>query len=215
MNTSQNNGRRLTRRWRLAPSDVLRPAEFARMVALAQSKAKVSRKSRPKARDLAVIVLAGQQGLRVSEIAAMRIGYLERLSEEIIFVPTSKLREHEQGTLDESLIDRGVQVALERYLRTIPKEIRAIEAHPLFFNAAGAALTTRALQNAWSLYARRAGVKKSIHAGRHLAATVAIKAGGIKLAQRKLRHRSLSSTLVYQDIDFEEERRLLEEARIV
>ena len=58
-------------------------------------------------------------------------------------------------------------------------------------------------------------MKKSIHAGRHLAATEAIRIGGIKMAMRKLRHRSLTSTLIYQDLDFEEERRLLEEARVV
>ena len=61
----------------------------------------------------------------------------------------------------------------------------------------------------------RAGARQSIHAGRHLAATVAVKTGGLKLARKKLRHRALSSTLIYQDIDFEEERRLLEEARVV
>ena len=77
------------------------------------------------------------------------------------------------------------------------------------------ALTTRSLQFTWSRYADAAGVKKSIHAGRHLAATVAVNAGGLKLAMRKLRHRSLSSTLVYQDLDFETERRMLEEARVV
>ena len=67
----------------------------------------------------------------------------------------------------------------------------------------------------WEVYARAAGVEKSIHAGRHLAATEAVRVGGLKMAKRKLRHRSLTSTLVYQDIDFEEERRLLEEARVV
>ena len=41
------------------------------MVQLAQGRAKVSRKSRWKARDLAILVLAGQQGLRVGEIAAL------------------------------------------------------------------------------------------------------------------------------------------------
>ena len=45
--------------------------------------------------------------------------------------------------------------------------------------------------------------------------TVAIQAGGIKFAQRKLRHRSLTSTLIYQDLDFEQERQLLEECRFV
>ena len=86
----------------------------------------------------------------------------------------------------------------------------------MFYNdKTGKALTTRALQLAWEVYARAAGVQKSIHAGRHLAATEAVRIGGLKLAKRKLRHRSLTSTLVYQDLDFEEERRLLEAARVV
>ncbi len=214
MNGSQNKS--ITRRWRLDPSDVLRPEELQRMVALAQGKARVSRKTRWKARDLAVLILAGQQGLRVGEIAALRLGHLERLAEGILYVPTSKLREGERGTLDESLIDKGVQVVLERYLRTVPAEIRDQEDHALFFNPrTGKPLSKRTLQETWYVYARAAGVEKSIHAGRHLTATVAIRMGGLKLAKRKLRHRSLSSTLVYQDLDFEEERRLLEAARIV
>ncbi|MBN1444424.1 MAG: site-specific integrase [Planctomycetes bacterium] len=186
------------------------------MVALAQGKARVSRSRRWKARDLAVLVLAGQQGLRVGEIAALRIGHLERLTEGILYVPTLKLRERERGTVDESLVDRGVQAALERYLRTIDAAARESGDHPLFFNPkTGRALSRRALQNVWRLYAERAGVSKSIHAGRHLAATEAVKQGGLKLAKRKLRHRSLSSTLVYEDIDFERERELLEKARVV
>ena len=186
------------------------------MVQLAQGRAKVSRKRRWKARDLAVLVLAGQQGLRVGEIAALEVGHLERLSEGILYVPTLKLREHERGTLDESLVDAGVRTALQRYVRSLPAEVRDDEHHPLFYNEkTRAALTTRALQLTWALYARAAGVKKSIHSGRHLAATSAIQTGGIKLAQRKLRHRSLTSTLIYQDLDFEAERELLEAARIV
>ena len=214
MNASQY--KTVTRRWRLDPSDVLRPGEFARMVSLAQGRAKVSRKARPKARDLAILVLAGQQGLRVGEIARLEMGNLEKLSEGILYVPTLKLREGQRGTLDESLVDEGVRVALERYLKSVPPEIRKQDGHPLFFNIRdGKALSTRALQDVWYLYAQAAGVQKSVHAGRHLAATVAVKTGGLKFAQRKLRHRALSSTLVYQDIDFEEERRMLEAARIV
>jgi integrase len=190
--------------------------EFAKMVALAQGRAKVSRKARPKARDLAVLVLAGQQGLRVGEIGGLRMEHVERIAEGILLVPTLKLSEEERGTLDESLVDDGVRVALERYLRTLPAEARQEEGHPLFANPrTGQALTVRALQATWTRYARAAGVKKSVHAGRHLAATVAVRAGGLKFAMRKLRHRSLSSTMVYQDMDHEEERKLLESARIV
>ena len=94
------------------------------MVKLAQGKAKVSRVRRWKARDLAVIVLAGQQGLRVGEIAGLLVGHLERLSEGILYVPTLKLRDRERGTLDESLVDDGVKAALERYARTLPRDGR-------------------------------------------------------------------------------------------
>ena len=213
MNGSQY---KIDRRWRLDPSDVLRPDEFARMVSLAKGKAKVSRKARWKARDLAILVLAGQQGLRVSEIAGLRMGHLERLAEGILYVPTAKLKGAERGSLDESLVDDGVKVALERYIKTLPADILEHDDHPLFCNAkTGQALTTRALQACWYLYGRAAGVSKSIHAGRHLAATQAVKIGGLKLAKRKLRHRSLSSTLIYQDLDFEAERGLLEAARVV
>lgn len=182
----------LTRRWRLDPSDVLRPEELQRMVKLAQGRAQVTRTRRWKARDLAVIVLAGQQGLRVCEIAALEIGHLERLSEGILYVPTAKLRGVERGTIDETLIDEGVRVAIQRYLRTLPTGIHDEEDYPLFFNPrTGMALTRRALQHTWQVYADAAGVRKSIHNGRHLAASVAIQTGGIKFAQRKLRHRSL------------------------
>ena len=68
MNSSQNKNHAVTRRWRLKPSDVLRPEEFQQMVKLAMGKAKVSRKQRWKQRDLAILLLAGQQGLRVGEI---------------------------------------------------------------------------------------------------------------------------------------------------
>lgn len=206
----------LTRRWRLDPSDVLRPEELQRMVKRAQNRIQLGRTRRWKARDLAVLVLAAQQGLRVCEIAGLQIGHLERLREGILYVPTAKLRGAERGTIDESLVDDGVRVALERYLRTLPAEIQRSDDHPLFFNPrTGKPLTTRALQLTWQVYADAAGVRKSIHAGRHLAATVAIQTGGIKFAQRKVRHRSLASTLIYQDLDFEQERQLLEESRIV
>jgi integrase len=213
MNGSHN---KVDRRWRLDPSDVLRPEEFAKMVALAQGRAKVSRKARPKARDLAVLLLAGQQGLRVGEIARLRMEHVERIAEGILLVPTLKLREEERGVLDETLVDDGVRTALQRYLRTLPAEAREEEGQPLFWNArTGLPLTTRALQDVWYLYARAAGVRKSVHAGRHLAATVAVKAGGLKFAMRKLRHRSISSTMIYEDLDFERERELLEAARVV
>ena len=206
----------LTRRWRLDPSDVLRPEELQRMVKLAQGRAQVTRTRRWKARDLSVMVLAGQQGLRVCEIAALQICHLDRLGEGILYVPTAKLRGTERGAIDESLVDDGVRVAIERYLRTLPTGIHDEEDYPLFFNPrTGAALTRRALQLTWQVYAGAADVRKSIHSGRHLAATIAIQAGGVKFAQRKLRHRSLASTLIYDDLDFERERTLLEDARIV
>ena len=146
MNGSHYNSKALTRRWRLDPSDVLRPEEFRRMVALAQNKAQVGRTRRLKPRDLAVLVLAGQQGLRVGEIAGLRMEHLERLAEGILYVRTLKLRSRaEQSSVDESLIDDGVRAALERYIRTVPAEIRSQEEHPLFFNQrTGSALTTYA-----------------------------------------------------------------------
>lgn len=142
--------------------------------------------------------------------------HLERLSEGIIYVPTLKLGERERATVDESLVERGVEAAIDRYVRTIPLPSSQDSNSPLFFNRrTGQPLSRRALQNIWRVYAEKAGVAKSIHAGRHLAATEAIKHGGLKLAKRKLRHRSLSSTLVYEDIDFERERELLEKTRVV
>ena len=214
MNASRN--KTITRRWRLDPSDVLRAEELQRMVTLAQGRTKVTRVKRWKARDLAVLVLAGQQGLRVGEIAALNVEHLERLSEGILYVPTLKLRGAEKGTVDESLIDDGVRVALERYMRTAQLGNLAHDDAPVFYNSrTSRRLTVRALQNIWRVYADAAGVKKSIHAGRHLAATLAVQAGGLRLAKRKLRHRALSSTLIYEDLDHERERRLLEEARVV
>ncbi len=186
------------------------------MIGIAQGRAKVSRKTRWKARDLAVLTLSGQAALRVGEVAALRIGDLERIGEGILYVRTLKLRGSERGCLDESLVDQGVQVALQRYCRALPPEVRQQDDHPLFYNErTGRGLSRRAIQNVWALYARAAGVHKSIHAGRHLAATEAVRVGGLKFAKRKLRHRALSSTLAYQDIDFETERQLLEQSRIV
>lgn len=202
---------RIREQWKLTPARILRLEEFGRMTARAQGKGRVTRKRQDKPRDLAILLLAGQQGLRVGEIAGLSLGDLERVREGILSVRTLKLR---NPTIDECLVDQGVRAALERYLRTLPTDLPGDT--PLFRNpGTGRRLTTRALQKVWTRYARVEGVVKSIHAGRHLAATQAVKAGGLKFASKKLRHRNLLSTLAYEDLDLDRERLLLEAARVV
>jgi len=216
MNSSQNNNARVDRRWELSATRTITADEFRAMVEICQSRRKLSRKARPKHRDLALLLLSGSAGLRVSEIVALKIGDLENLDQNVLWVSTAKLR-NDRGAVDQHLVDDGVVTALRRYLRTLPDSAKETPELPLLANPKTLKpLTRRAVQDVWRRYAEAAGLSYTgIHAGRHLVGTLAARTGDIAFAKRRLRHRSVSSTMVYVHCDVEREKALLEATRVV
>lgn len=158
-------------------------------------------------RAWAVIDLASCTGLRVGEIAALRVGDLELSGKSpslwVVGGKARKASDREQVSLGGGLVKH-----LKQYLdhkRTIGESVTP-EA-PLFVSKRGTAYTTRALQMMFKDAAKRAQLPAhySIHSLRHSWGTYLYqKTKNLRLVQKELRHRSPQTTAVYADVTPEE-----------
>ena len=159
-------------------------------------------------RDALIIELALRSGLRVSEMANLKIEdlYLKR-GQSSIYVKNGK------GGKDR-VVDIGAN--LRKHIAEF-LDYRAINSPYLFPSERGERMTRSGIQQVFKKWARKSGISShySIHSLRHTYATNLYKASGynLRLVQRQLGHRSPTVTQVYADVmdsDVEEALRNME-----
>jgi integrase/recombinase XerC len=134
-------------------------------------------------RDVALFGVLCNTGLRPGEAVRLRVGDL-RPDADSILVETLKRRDHVR--------DQPVPAFVMARLALLG----GARNEPLFRTRKGGALTVRALQHLWTLYARMAGIRgRTLYSLRHTYATRILESGGSAVAVRDLLgHARLSST---------------------
>ena len=159
-------------------------------------------------RDALIIELALGSGLRVSEMANLKIEdlYLKR-GQSSIYVKNGK------GGKDRVVdIGSNLKKQIMEFL-----DYRAVDSAYLFPSERGERMTRSGIQQVFKKWAKRARISAhySIHSLRHTYATNLYKASGynLRLVQRQLGHSSPTVTQVYADVmdsDVEEALRNME-----
>ena len=104
---------------------------------------------------------------------------------------------------ENEVTDRHEEAVLPRALRDVLRRfIGDRTTGPLFPGRAGRRISTRHVQRLFSRYAGKAGVSTTAcHSLRHsFAMRVYQRTGDLRLTQRALRHRSITSTVVYTSV---------------
>lgn len=185
----------------------LTQADFRKLLA-------ASKRSRNPDRDHMLFCLAGNLGLRVSEVTGLRLGDFHFGKKPFVRVRTAKQRVE---TLDDlplhPLLERAVKLylvelgkrALVRF-KSLPKPGKFLARHrPDLCLFPGdrtplGPLTTRAAEKAFKQAAKAAGLRPrvSFHALRHYrGATVYAATSDLSEVKAAMRHRSFHSSLVY------------------
>lgn len=144
-------------------------------------------------RDLAIILLMMQGGLRVSEVVSL----------DVEDVHSDSVQVRGKGKKERSVyLTAQTAKTLEEYL-----EIRPVtEENALFISKNGNRLTVRGVQYMSRKYLERIGRGDfSCHKLRHTAATQLLKSGAnIRMIQEMLGHESISTTAIYTDVQNED-----------
>jgi site-specific recombinase XerD len=153
-------------------------------------------------RDLALIEVAYAAGLRISELAAAELGWLE--------LGRGELRVLGKGRKERvALLGRPARRALMSYLeegRPLLAGRRTDHAAPggqVFLNHRGEPLGTRGLRYRLERLRRRAGLPKGVspHTLRHSFATHLLDGGAdLRIVQELLGHESLATTQIYTHV---------------
>lgn len=183
LTTSPINGVQSPRKERKVPV-YLTKDEYSKLLALAGANR----------RDFAILTLLLQTGIRVSELAGLRLGDID-LKEQLI-----KVRGKGQAERMIELEPKGIK-ALKEWLKERPaKESPEVPTDRLFLNRFGQPLGTRGLHKLLVKYALGAGIAKqaSPHTLRHTFATAKAEQGVDAFLLREwLGHRSLTTTQRY------------------
>lgn len=159
-----------------------------------------------------LIHLALRSGLRVMEIAALKIGDLHFNGQENYLIVQCGKRKKKRDVY----IDSEIVMHLQNYIKIkkeIWKEPIDIEA-PLFAGRGGNHYTTTALEISFKKSIAEAGLSLhySIHSSRHTYATLLLaRSKNIRFVQKQLGHSSLSHTALYADVLPETNQKLAEE----
>jgi site-specific recombinase XerD len=147
-----------------------------------------------------VIHLALHSGLRVSEIAALKISDLRfNGKENFLIVARGKGGRKRDVYLDQELV-KHLQDYVEikkRWTEDVNQEA------PLFAGRKGRHYTTTALEISFKRAIEKAGLSRhySIHSSRHTYATMLLaKTNNIRFAQKQLGHASIGMTSLYADV---------------
>ncbi len=160
-------------------------------------------------RDKALIMVMYSAGLRISEVANLRIQDLDRdLSSAWVLGKGDKERQV-------FFSDEGRE-ALSVYLASRSGKIQQDKATDrLFINRNGGPLSVPGIRWIISKYAERSGIDKPIHPHslRHSFATHLVNAGcDVRMVQELLGHASLSTTQRYTHVDMEGLKRIYKKA---
>lgn len=147
-----------------------------------------------------VIHLALHSGLRVSEIASLKIGSLHFSGKENYLTVIGKGSKKRDVYLDQELVmhlQDYMEIKAKRWGEPVNQEA------PLFTGRGGNHYTTTALEISFKKAAEKAGLSKhySIHSSRHTYATMLLaKTNNIRFAQKQLGHASIAMTSLYADV---------------
>ena len=148
-----------------------------------------------------LIHLALNSGLRVSEMAALRIGDLHMNGKDNLLI----VQNGKGGKKRDVYLDRELVKHLQEYLEIKEKEwSEAIEdSGPLFSGRGRRHYTTTALEISFKKALEEAGLPKSysIHSARHTYATLLLaKTNSLRFVQKQLGHASIAMTSLYADV---------------
>lgn len=187
----------------LTREDFMTPEQVRRLKGVLRRAAQEALKSGKKGpvRDWAILHVALDAGLRVSEITALRVG-------DLILDPGHAAIIVRRGKGGKK---RGVDIgqALRDHLAEFLDWKRAVgePTHPealLFLSPRGGALTRQAIYHMFKRYAKLAGLpdRFTIHSCRHTYASMLYKASryNLRLVQKQLGHASIRTTQVYADV---------------
>ena len=147
-------------------------------------------------RDLAILMIFLNCGLRISELAGLNYGdiYQDRLR---VLGKGNKERTVYMG---DSTIE-----AIERYNGTLPKSLQKDVKRPLFLSQKGGRMSTNAIHRLVKKHLTAAGLDStqySAHKLRHTAATMMLSQGvDVKTVQEVLGHEHLNTTEIYTHIE--------------
>jgi len=152
-------------------------------------------------RDWAVLHLALDSGLRVSEICALEIRDLVLDLHHASVIVRSGKGDKKRGVR----IGSALRDHLERFIEWKVRKGEETSARaPLFVSARGGALTRTAVYRVFRHNADAVGIPKrfSIHSCRHTYASMLYRASSynLRLVQKQLGHRSIQTTQIYADI---------------
>jgi site-specific recombinase XerD len=187
----------------LTREDFLTPAQVRRLKEVLREAARTALRQGKKGpvRDWAILHVALDAGLRVSEIVSLRVG-------DLILDPGHAaiiVRRGKGGKKRGVDIGQALRDHLVEYLdwKRSVGEPTAPEAL-LFLSPRGGALTRQAVYHMFKRYARRAGLPErfTIHSCRHTYASMLYKASryNLRLVQKQLGHASIRTTQVYADV---------------
>jgi len=183
--------------WTITPDKYLTADEVKQLRKTCQEAALIAKSKGNQApvRDATIIELALGTGLRVSELANLRIAYLFLKKGQ-----NSLLVKNGKGGKDRVVV---FNVRLKNQIREY-LDYRISNSQYLFPSERGEQMTTSAIQKVFKKLARKAGLpaRYSIHSARHTHATELYKASGynLRLVQQQLGHSSPTITSVYSAV---------------
>lgn len=148
-----------------------------------------------------VVHLALHSGLRVSELAALKVGDLHLNGKGSYLI----VQNGKGGKKRDVYLDKEVVKHLKAYLEVKEKTWRESvgESAPLFCGRSGGHYTTTALHISFKKGVEAAGLPKrfSIHSARHTYATILLaRSGNIRFVQKQLGHAALTMTSLYSGV---------------
>ena len=182
--------------WVVTPDKYLTQDETRRLLKTCREAAIVarSRGNQTAVRDQLIIELALGTGLRVSELANLKIEdlYLKKGQNSLL------VRNGKGGKARAVQFGTRLKQQLLQYL-----DYRKSVSPWLFWSQRREQMTPSAIQQTFKRWARKAGLPRrySIHSLRHTYATDLYKASGynLRLVQKQLGHSSISTTQIYAD----------------
>jgi site-specific recombinase XerD len=158
-----------------------------------------------------LVHIALNSGLRVSEIAALKIGDLHfNGTENYLIVTRGKRGKRRDVYLDQLLVKHLAE--FKAIKESDWDEAIDVEA-PLFSGRGGQHYTTTALEISFKKAIEAAGLsmRYSIHSSRHTYATLLLaKTGNLRFVQKQLGHANIATTSLYADVMPEQNQRLAE-----
>jgi len=155
-------------------------------------------------RDRLLIRMMYQTGLRVGEIAALKIGDVDFSLGEITI---QQAKRHAEGRVV-PLTDEFTLALLSEYIGMRMGEPEA----PLFLSSRRGPLSRRALEHMVEKCGKRAGLeagKAHPHALRHTHAVYALKSGiDLRTLQQNLGHSTISTTALYLGLDIDDRKEI-------